>query len=496
VEPPSIADGPAVVSATGRPAGARRLLVAAWIVVVALSIALTIDAVRGQQPQPGSPNVVIIVTDDQRWDTLADMPIVRSQLVDKGVRYQQDVVSNSLCCPSRSTILTGDYSHTTGVWTNEEKAFGGYPTFHSSGLEDHTLAAWLSDAGYRTGLFGKYLNEYPGGAVPYGWDSWDAFAGDAHFYNYRMFSNEDGGTITHYGEAPRAYSTRVIGSAAESFIRATPDDEPLFAYVATYGPHGPSKPDPIDRGALEGQPLPTPPNFNEKDVSDKPGYIQALSRLSPDKQHRLQRLYHRQGACLIGIDRMVGRLLDALQETGRLDNTIILYTSDNGLSNGEHRWIYKLTPYEESVRVPLVIRWDGHIPAHTTSGALSSNIDFAPTIAAAAGAAHPSTDGSPLLGGHFHRNAQLLEHLAYRRRKPDPPSYCGLRSRRWTYVRYDTGEEELYDRRQDPFELRNIAYAPDMAGRVARYRAKASRDCMPRPPGWTDSFQGQTPLGG
>ena len=468
-------------------------------IVLALIVAvLPAAGTRVATAAPARPNVVLIVTDDQRWDTLNEMPVVRSQLVGDGISYTDAAVTNGLCCPSRSTILTGQFSHTTGVYTNRSNNHGGYAGFHASGYENNTIANWLNRAGYRTGLFGKYLNEYPGGVVPPGWDRWSALVTSGEsggaYYNYRMYSGDDGGHYLHYGDSPNDYSTRVIGAGATDFIRSTPSGTPLFAYVAPFAPHDPAIPDPRDTGKLAKRRLPRPPNFNESNVSDKPAYVRDLPRLSPRRIEVLRKRYDRQGATLLGVDRMVGNIIRELDVEGRLDNTIFVFTSDNGLANGEHRWHYKLTPYEESVRVPLVIRWDGHVAPDTASDVLASNVDIAPTIAQAVGVSRPFTDGQPLLGGSFSRDALLLEHMRYRGDKPDPPSYCALRSKRWIYVRYGNGVEELYDLDKDRFELRNLAYRASEHARVRGWRAKTSAACTPRPPGWHDSFVGRSPL--
>jgi N-acetylglucosamine-6-sulfatase len=472
------------------------LAIALALVVAVLPAAGT----RVAAAAPHRPNVIVIVTDDQRWDTLHEMPKVHSELVGEGIRYPQAAVTNGLCCPSRTTILTGQFSHTTGVYTNMANHHGGYPAFHTSGYENRTIANWLNRVGYRTGLFGKYLNHYPGGVVPPGWDRWNAMVttGDAGaYYDYTMYSDADGGRFRRYGRASSDYSTRVIDRATTGFIRSTPASTPVFAYVAPFAPHDPATPDRRDAGSTANRALPRPPNFDEADVSDKPRYIRRLSRFSPDRIEKLRRRYDRQRASLLGVDRMVGDIVRTLGDESRLGDTILLFTSDNGVANGEHRWSFKLTPYEESVKVPLVIRWDGHVAAGSHSGVLASNVDIAPTIAQAVGAPHPATDGQPLLGGTFARAALLLEHLTYRSAgKPDPPSYCALRSARWTYVRYGNGVEELYDRNTDPYEQRNVAYDRRQRAHVRRFRSATSAACMPRPPGWHDSFVGRSPLSG
>jgi arylsulfatase A-like enzyme len=201
---------------------------------------------------------------------------------------------------------------------------------------------------------------------------------------------------------------------------------------------------------------------------------------------------------LLGVDRALGRILDALERAGRLENTLIVFTSDNGILHGEHRWIKKEAPYEEAIRVPLVMRWDAAewTPGTELPGVLALNIDLAPTIADAAGVAHPPTDGRsllPILAGDRSstRSDFLIEHMEG---ENPVPTFCAVRSERWTYVRYATGEEELYDLAADPFELENAAGAPSMRPVLEERRARLRTLCSPVPPGFEDGSATGVPL--
>ena len=430
-------------------------------------------------PEPNPPNVLFILTDDQRWDALGHMPIVHKELADHGVTFSNAFVSNSLCCPSRSSILTGDYSHTTRVY----RQIPPYGRFEW--LDDRsTVATWLHGAGYHTGLFGKYIDGYQGpglrGYVPPGWDRWVAFLHSA-FYGYRLSID---GKVSSYGFAPSDYSTTVLTRQAVSFIRNTKG--PLFVYFAPAAPHAPAIPAPRDVGAFANMKPWRPPSYDEADVSDKPTYIRAIPRFSAAKMAAEDTFRRDQYASLLSVDRSVGDLVRALAKTGRLSNTLIVYTTDNGISWGEHRWVKKEVPYEESIRVPLIVRYDPVIHAPRTDSHLVLNIDFAPTIADVTGAGTPKDDGRsflPLLRSADvpWRHDFLLEHM---RGTNDVPTFCGVRTEHDVYVRYATGEQELYDLRRDPYELTNVADDPAMAGTLEALKRRLAELCDPPPPGF------------
>jgi arylsulfatase A-like enzyme len=428
------------------------------------------------------PNIVMILTDDQRYDELAHMPVVQSQLVDKGRQLMRYFVVNPLCCPSRADQFTGLYSHSTGMYFNGDNGLGGgFPGFHDRSTE----AVWLQRAGYRTGLFGKYLNHYDaGGYVPPGWSIWRALMGaNSEYYDYDVSAN---GVVQHYGSAPQDYATDVFGSMATDFVRSTPDGKPLFLYYAPPAPHGPTTPPPRYMHALTDLHLPRYPNFDEGDVTDKPAWVRSIPELPRWKIANQQQLRVRTAETLLAVDDALARIIRALAETGRLHDTLFVFTSDNGLSHGEHRLTYKLNPYEESIRVPMVIRWDGQVPAGTSSMHLATNIDLAPTFAAVAGATHPTVEGVSLLplivDDRVVRNSFLVEHR-YGRFAEDPPTYCEIRTVGWKLIRYATGEVEMYDMRADPYELTNVASSPEFAVTRNELTVQLRKLCQPRPQG-------------
>jgi N-acetylglucosamine-6-sulfatase len=430
------------------------------------------------------PNVVLIVTDDQRVGTLDAMPAVRRLLGRRGTRFTHAIASNPLCCPSRASILTGRYSHGTGVYANWGSA-GGWPAFDGSGAESSTIATALDDAGYTTGLFGKYMNRYPeapSGYVPPGWDRWFVFAEEnGAYYDYATFDSQRG--TQRHGSAPPDYSTDVIRRRAVSFIRDTPSTTPFFAMITPYAPHGPATAAPRHDGTFGDEPIPIGPGLSEN-VADKPSYIR--QQRASDPVQMIERARD-QLETLSAVDGLVRQVVDVLRSSERLGQTLFIFTSDNGMSNGEHRWRTKVVPYEESIRVPLLVRFDGQVLPDVVRGTLAANVDIAPTIADYAGVTLSGAEGRslrPVLQGSASqvRDAVLLEHLQFR--GLPVPTYCGIRTRRFMYTWYATGEHELYDLSVDPHQLTDRsssrAYRAERRSLDERLRGL----CDPAPPGF------------
>jgi arylsulfatase A-like enzyme len=453
---------------------ARALLVMSSVLVLASLLAgCTRTPVRSSKP-----SIVFILTDDQRWDTLDAMPTVRGELAARGITFANGFVSDPLCCPSRASILTGQYAHSTGVWQNKEP-YGGFRAFHQDGS---TIATWLRRAGYHTALFGKYLNRYRGTYVPPGWEKWEAIAGavDPYALYYRYTLNIDGRLVKH-GSRPEDYSTDVLGDDAVDFIRKTPGS--LFLYFSPYGPHTPARPAPEDEDRIPRHRPLRPPSFNEPNVSDKPQWVRNLQPIGEAGQRTIDTLRDRTYATLRSVDRAVGKIVDALAETGRLHNTLIVFMSDNGFLFGEHRFFNKAVAYEEAIRVPLVVRYDRLIRSPRVDRHLVVNIDVAPTFAAFAGVPAPGAEGMsflPLLSDPDPpwRRDFLVEHMNLLH----VPSFCGVRSDRFMYVHYATDEEELYDLQNDPYELQNAVGDPKLADVLRRLRSREKELCNPPPP--------------
>jgi N-acetylglucosamine-6-sulfatase len=465
-----------------------------WAGVAGLAVALAVMCAGAGLATPAAsarssdrPNIVLVLTDDQRWDTLRAMPTVEQALVAHGVTFRNSFVVNSLCCPSRTSLLTGQYSHSTGVYLNAPP-HGGFPSFHDS----RSIATVLHAAGYTTGLFGKYLNLYGTRArharyVPPGWDHWTAFLGKTSYYDYRLVDQR---RVELYGHDPSDYSTDVLARKAVSFVAHAPG--PFFLEFTPFAPHEPATPPPRYARAFDQLSRTTPASFDERDLSDKPAYMRRLAPLTQKRLEQAKSFRRRQLAASLAVDDAVRAIVRALEARHMLKTTMIVFASDNGVSWGEHQLASarKAVPYEESIRVPLVIRYDPLTQARRgEDGRFALNIDLAPTFAALAGKTMPGAEGRslvPLLAPRRSawRHDFLVEHLAGPPQR-DVPSYCALRGTRYKYVLYQTREEELYDLQRDPHELENQASNPALTALKARLRSRLDVLCRPRPPRYT-----------
>ncbi len=504
------------------------------------------------------PNVVLIQTDDQtRADVFAEMrnafgkrapvmPATVNKIGKRGISFDNYYVSYPLCCPSRATLLTGQYAHSNGVIGNVAPD-GGWTGFRNSSSYSQNLAPWLQSAGYRTIHIGKFLNQYgtdelPESVVPPGWDVWQSDATDnstRFFYGY--MSNMNGEIQGPFGNpiygrfaavdppgclyAPVSdtncnHKSDMITRRAVAQIEAAAADpvgtrRPFYMQLDYNAPHGdhqpPIGPEPTPRnyGRAEGTPVPKTPAFNEADVSDKPSFIRDHAhRLNSVELRRMRIEYRKTLESLRDVDDGVRRVLSALNKHGMMENTYIIFISDNGFFRGEHRMERsKFLPYEPAVHMPLLIRGPG-IARGSSTGELTANIDLAPTILELA-RARPTKplDGRsmvPFLRDPERRTRRpiLLESFAKATDivdapgsgEPNPPSgayqepppsassssapsstprsgggtanasisapvenYGGVRLGRYKYVEYETGDIELYDLLRDPHELQNRA---------------------------------------
>ena len=440
------------------------------------------------------PNVLLVVTDDQREGTVtpAIMPNTYRELVEHGFRFNNSFVTNAWCCPSRASILTGQYSHTNGVWT----VGGEFGMKAWLPHENSTLATWLHRAGYRTGIIGKYFNGYGTADIPAykpkGWDTTAiitdlVYSRNPGYFDYDLFT---GAGLVHYGANADDYSTRVFTRRAERFVAAKNDKRPWFLYLAYTSPHGPPVNDPDDADAARGITYPMSPNVCEADVSDKPAFVRGQPACTRTQAQFNSRMRTQQAKMLASVDRGLGQILDDLKASGQMENTLIVFMSDNGVQMGSHRLSGKEVPYEESVRVPLMMRWDALGTAPRSIDPFALNIDLAPTITDAAGVTqHNPYDGAsllPMLQGSdtTGREDFLLEHLAIGKSDPGGPSYCAVRNRNFKYVEYSTGERELYDLAADPAELTSLHDDPAQQEVVSQLRNRMLQLCEPSPPGW------------
>jgi N-acetylglucosamine-6-sulfatase len=454
-----------VIAHRGLHATLARTLVGCLMVALLATAVVESDAASAQPSRVVSPpNIIMILTDDQSLTDLRVMPHVLARLGRRGTTFSHAYSPYPLCCPARATLLTGQYAHNHHVFGNLPP-YGGFQAFDDS----NSLPLWLQSAGYNTVMLGKYLNGYPAGDPGYvapGWDTWRVPV--VGIYDYRRWTlNEDGTQVPYIGQ----YETGFVGREASSLVAAyAAKKKPYFMWTGFLAPHwgrpfepeDPRPPTPnvsgFYRGALSGVRLPAKTSINEPNVSDKPQFVKD----SPIKRRAaLRKVNEQRLESLLSVDDAVNRLLDAVKASGELDNTIIIFTSDNGYLVGEHRRIGKDIGYEEATRVPLIVAGPGFDTGQTRDQKVSL-ADIAPTIAAEARATPRLVeDGVPLT--RIARNPLtpdtrtiLLEGGPTR---ADPNRwYEGIHTNRFVYVEYrSTDEKELYDLKSDPEQLRNLA---------------------------------------
>lgn len=465
------------------PAGRMHLF--AFLLVACLTMA-ALPASRASAAALGGPNILYISADDLDAKSIAHMPRLQSLLVGHGVSFANAFVTTPVCCPSVTSMLTGKYAHNHQILFNIPP-LGGFQKFRDLGGENSTIATWLQSAGYRTGRVGKYLVGYPIGTthVPPGWDDWrSTYQGFSSYFNYTLNEN---GTVVQYGAEESDYITDVLAEKALAFIDSTEvnDEQPFFLVLSVNAPHsgtgpnGPPQPAPRHVGAFAHLSAPRPPSFNEADVTDKPAAIQERPLLNAAQIAAIDAEYRNRLESMLAVDEAIERIVFRLAELGELENTYIVFTSDNGYHLGQHRLQNgKAQIYEEDIRVPLIVRGPG-IPAGTTQDHYVLNIDFAPTFAEL-GRATPTdfVDGRslvPLLGGtpvpaHEWRDDFLVELWRPAVQGGDEiralrtqgafqsgptPASAGT-SVPAIYVEYRSGARELYDLFNDPFELASV----------------------------------------
>lgn len=448
------------------------------------------------------PNIVFVLTDDLSMDLLRYMPQVQA-LERRGLTFHNYYVSDSLCCPSRASIFTGDFPHDTHVFTNTPPT-GGFGAFHTQGHENRSVNIALQRTGYQTAMMGKYLNGYlyePGVApsyVPPGWDTWDVAAWGYPEYDYQL--NHDG-TVRYYGHRPHDYLTDVLTRYGVRFIdQAARSGRPFFLELATFAPHSPYTPPPRYEHAFPGLRAPRPGSFNVL-PRFAPQWLADHPRLTPQQVARINRVFRKRVQAVQAVDDMLARVHVALATHHLLHDTYIVFSSDNGLHTGEYRLMPgKLTAFDTDIHVPLVIAGPG-IPAGSGTNAMAENIDLAATFAQLGGTSMPSDGHSlvPLLRGgapRGWRDAALVEHDgraagpsdpdAQTRITANPPSYEAIRTPNFLYVEYRNGQRELYDLTTDPSELDNIiAGVSETTRRLLHDKLSALEKCHTSSACWT-----------
>ncbi len=454
-------------------------------------------------PQPLRPNILFILSDDQRFDTTDDthsplpgepiMPGLRSELAGSGVEFVNAFTSTPLCCPSRSSILRGQYAHNTGVYTNTG-THGGADDFVP--IEAETVGTLLQAAGYRTGFLGKYLNGYSNlwpdpltPHIPPGWILWGAFRNSSYF-DYSLVEN---GVPIDYGSAEADYSTDVLREKAKAFISAAvAAEQPFFLHLSFNAPHSPWEPAPRHVGKYTGLAPWRPASYDEPDVSDKPSWLQGTPQLTPTAATGLDAIRIAQLEMLQAIDEAIGGstrygitgIMQHVRNLGIARDTLVVYFADNGWHWGEHRTRAKDKPYEESIRAPMFMRYPKLAPLARSEDRFALNIDFFPTfvelalrgsdprvtIAADGVSLVRLLDGTaPLWRSDFLTEGWQIDHV-----------WASLREARWKYTELpllpgdpnSTFERELYDLEADPLELENLAGDPAYTTRIAEMAAR------------------------
>lgn len=467
-------------------------------------------------PEAGAkPNVLFLLVDDldvavyQSGLDAGLYPHLKS-LMAAGTTFTNSFVSLSICCPSRSTFLTGQYAHNHGTVRNVGKA-GGFKSFRDAS----TLPVWLRAGGYRTALMGKYLNGYKtddSGYVPPGWDTWNALL-SLHQYDYSL--TVPGGVQTH-GSAPEDYQTDVLAGMAESYVR-TPSSQPFFLALTPSAPHLESAGEVNDDDGGTGirpaprhvgtpvVPLPAAGglSFNEADLSDKPRWLRNKPLTLLDTQ---ERVFNEKRTAMRAVDDMVGRLVQALKEVGKWNNTLFVFASDNGFQYGTHRRnLTKVDFYEESLRVPLVVKAPGQRSGSVSAGWAVNN-DWAVTVldyaGVPAGAGHV-VDGQslrPVLAGTDAGRRTMMIELPPTGQDSGHPPFYALRTRdpaltldasgkkvlvfaeTLNTAGNSTSDYELYDLDIDPLQLQSL-HSSRQALRVQqmqllRTRLDALKSCV------------------
>ena len=419
------------------------------------------------------PNIVFILTDDLALNLVQFMPHVL-QMQKEGATFTNYFVTDSLCCPSRSSIFTGRYPHTTGVFKNQGPD-GGYQAFIDHGNEQASFATEFSASGYRIAMMGKYLNGYrpeQNSSAP-GWTEWDVAGNGYPEFNYSLNQN---GKLNRYGRSPDDYLTDVLSKLAQDFIKNS-NGQAFMLEVATFAPHAPYTPAPRDANAFPDLKAPRTSAYDAAPDADAPRWLRTHPALTPADKARIDEDFRKRAQSVLAVDRMIGEIEKVLEKLGQAKNTYLVFSSDNGYHMGEHRLMPgKMTAFDTDIHVPLVITGPG-IPAGLTLDEMVENVDLNPTFTElAAIPIMSSAEGRSLVSlmkatqakehdASDWRTAVLIEHHGPRREPADPdmpaprsgnpPSYEALRTATAVYVEYVDGDREYHDRTTDPWELKN-----------------------------------------
>jgi N-acetylglucosamine-6-sulfatase len=424
----------------------------------------TVSAVDGGTT-PRAPNIILIVADDLDDKLFQHMPKTRKLIGAEGRSFPRYFTTYAVCGPSRASMLTGKYPHNHRQTNNY--APNNYEAFFDAGNEARTVAVRLQDLGYKTGFYGKYLNGYgprgEAGHVPRGWNEWHSFVGDAYF-DYRMNHN---GSLVSYGSAEKDYSTDVVNRGVREFIEAAEahDSQPFFLYIAPYAPHSPATAAPRHEGLFQDLPYPAQSDFNEQDISDKPHWLQVAhpEPWGPLRLNDFEQIFRKRVRAVQAVDEMVEDVVEALRARGELENTFVVFTSDNGYHLGEHRLAPgKRAAYEHDIRLPFLVRGPG-IAAGQERNHLVLNIDLTPTFVQLAGGSASDVDGKSIaallgedpVGEREWRQDFLImnQEEAGTATDTEIANFLAVRKDHQKYIASGGSAEELYNLEGDPAEL-------------------------------------------
>jgi arylsulfatase A-like enzyme len=424
--------------------------------------------------QPTRPNIVFIMTDDHAAHAISSYgsKLIKTPHLDRlardGMRFANAFVTNSICTPSRAVILTGKYSHLNGV-----------PVFNHIDNTQPLVSKYLQAAGYHTGMIGKWHlggnnAQRPNDGSPTGFDYWNILPGQGAYFDPVMIEMGQRKKLT-------GYTTDIITDLSMDFIKKRPTDKPFFLMYHHKAPHRNWQPAEKYRKQYENYEPPIPATFdddykgksdasrnatmhidadlNDNDTKGKPPTGLSGAALKKWKFTRYMQDYL---ACVQSVDDNIGRFLDFLDQSGLAENTIVIYTSDQGFFLGEHNFYDKRFMYEESLRTPFIVRWPKRIKAGTVSKSMILNLDFAPTFLDAAGAKIPADMQGrsllPLFAGKTPRDWRTsMYYRYYHPGHHNVAAHYGVRTQRYKLIYFHKLDQwELYDLQKDPGEMRNV----------------------------------------
>ena len=385
------------------------------------------------------------------------MPALHKMMAE-GMTFNNHFVSDSLCCPSRASILTGMLPHNTGVLSNLTP-IGGFSAFNTYGNDQKTFAIPLQAAGYKTAFMGKYLNEYSPRISPQppGWDEWISTNNGYAGFGYPANRN---GVLSN----PPEHFTDYISAMGVSWIRTV--QQPFFIELSPFSPHGPYTPPARYANSFLGAVMPKGPTYSAVPDAAAPAWLKVITPLTASKKADMDRKFIKRVQASKGVDDMIKAVRRKVADLGLTDNTYVIFTSDNGYHMGEYSLRPgKRTPFDVDIHVPFVIVGP-RIPPHSKYDGLTMNIDIYSTLMDLALLPEsPTVDGRSILTP-IPRNLIVVEQTRppYDPADPDvagpnqadPPTYGAIRSKTWLYVEYETGELGYYDLVADPDELHNV----------------------------------------